>query len=179
MVVRSTISRDLVTRLVTSTSPYSNHKIPFNDPSKNAKRLYDAARHLLTSSVSFAQRQRLKDELVVHLRASSFPNLTAYLDRFEFLWSQLDLLGISFTDEDLLGFLVRGLGGYGYRRFGDREESECGEADEWEMWVNALRLLREERRVDFWDALDLVWARARWEVVGVGGHDGDGEEGDV
>lgn len=130
----------------------SNPWISLNDPTYDAKGLYQLVKEVYTRPAPLNTHQS-QDSLMIDLlmlKAVNFGSLSEYLDRFYALWSKIDMEGVQLTEDLLLSFLVGGLNGH--------YDS---------TWTEDLEIERLKKKIDLHEALKLVGERVCEEQMAI------------
>lgn len=122
----------------------SNPWISLNDPTYDAKGLYELVKEVYTRPPPLDPHQSQDDIMIdlLMLKVVNFGTLSDYLDRFYALWSRLDVGSLKLTENLLLNFLISGLNGH-YD----------------EGWTEDLERQRLMKKIDLHEALKLVGER--------------------
>ncbi|KAH7630141.1 hypothetical protein B0T09DRAFT_399898 [Sordaria sp. MPI-SDFR-AT-0083] len=123
----------------------SNPWISLNDPTYDAKGLYELVKAVFTARPPPLDPHQSQDDLMIDLlmlKAINFASLSEYLDRFYALWSRINMAGLQLTDDLLLSFLLSGLNGH-YDR----------------AWTVDLEVQRLMKKIDLHEALKLIGER--------------------
>ncbi|KAK1779745.1 hypothetical protein QBC45DRAFT_465246 [Copromyces sp. CBS 386.78] len=122
----------------------SNPWISLNDPTYDAKGLYELVKEVFTRPPPLDPHQSQDDLMIdlLMLKAVNFGSLSEYLDSFYALWSRIDMAGLRLTDDLLLSFLLSGLNGH-YDK----------------GWTEDLEVQRLMKKIDLHEALKLIGER--------------------